>query len=492
MNQAVDYDPEFLRLIAEMDRRGVHMAEDLLDNEFTSQTAFINDPNRLKAAICTRRSGKSYGCGLYMVQEAINTPGCTVLYVALTRESAKRIMWKDILKTIDRKHKLNIRFQETELAAYFPNGSIIYLVGTDTDENQKSKLLGQKYRLCVVDEAASFGTDLKELVYGVLKPATADYRGTVCLIGTPGNITRGLFYDVTRGNEPGWTLHKWTAFENPYIKDQWAEEIQDIKTNRPLFMDTTFYKQHYLGEWVIDDTKLVYKFRSERNKFQSIPTYVQGDWTYVLGIDLGYDDDSAFVVCSYHDHDPNLYVIETFKQAGMDLTDVSNKVKWFNNKYDISVNIVDGANKQAIAEMTNRHDVALRTADKTGKSDFIELMNAEMTQGRILVAPACKELVQEWGELIWDDSKPRREEHSACPNHLADACLYAWRFCYPYLNTEIKLRPKTGTKEWYDNVALVQQQEAQNLEYSLEEQLREIQEQSGVVREGLQQTEDWS
>jgi hypothetical protein len=43
------------------------------------------------------------------------------LYIGLTRESAKRIMWKDVLKAINRRHKLGIRFNESELSARLRN-----------------------------------------------------------------------------------------------------------------------------------------------------------------------------------------------------------------------------------------------------------------------------------------------------------------------------------------------------------------------------------
>jgi hypothetical protein len=400
-------------------------------------------------------------------------------------------MWRDVLKAIARKYKLGIRFQETELAAYFPNGSVIYLVGMDTDESQKAKLLGQKYQIAMVDEAASFGTDLNELVYGVLKPAVADANGTVCLIGTPGNLTRGLFYDITNGKEPGWSLHRWTTKDNPYMKKQWAKELKQIKDTRPLFMETPLFKQHYLGEWVIESDKLVYRFRSDRNQFQALPSYLHGNWSYVLGIDLGYNDDSAFVLGAYHEHDPNLYVIECYKQTQMDITDVANKIKWFGSRYNIDVNVVDGANKQALAEMENRHSVSLRVSDRAGKQDFIEIMNAELTMGKIKLGPGLEPLYEEWANLIWDDRKGQRMENAACDNHLSDACLYMWRYCYSYLNTEIKLRAAPGTKEWYKGMQKSPEEIASELEQAALDMHQRMEEEMGYVREGLPDSGDW-
>ena len=248
--------------------------------EHAWQTRFLDDPSRMKALLCTRRAGKSYAAGLMLLEAAYKNPGVSCLYVALTRASAKRIMWKDVLKAIDREQGLQCRFNETELSATLPNGSIIYLLGMDADEQEKEKALGQKFMAVAVDEAASYNVNLHEIVYGILKPATADYRGTIALIGTPGNMKRGVFYDLTRGQDPsapgqwekdGWSCYRWTAFENPKVAEQWKAEIEDLRLANPAIEQTPIFQQHYLGKWVTDDTKLVYRFESGRNTFDELP-----------------------------------------------------------------------------------------------------------------------------------------------------------------------------------------------------------------------------
>ena len=82
--------------------------------------------------------------------EFLPRTGLSCLYIGLSRESAKRIMWKDVLKAINRQHKLAIRFNESELSARFPNGPVIYLVGPDSNEDERQKLLGQKFVLVVI------------------------------------------------------------------------------------------------------------------------------------------------------------------------------------------------------------------------------------------------------------------------------------------------------------------------------------------------------
>lgn len=415
-----------------------------LDPKFPHQAKFVADRSKLKVLHCTRRAAKSYSMGLELVRDADETPGCNCLYLGLTKDAARRIMWKDVLKDINRRHGLNAEFNETRLTMTLPNESVIYLSAADADEEEMDKLLGLKYKKVAIDEGQSWHVDMRRLIYGVLFPATADYRGTITLAGTAGNITQGLFYELTRQDipttEPGWAHYSWTAYDNPYISEQWAAEIEEIKRTRPLFLQTALYKQWYLNQWVIDTNKLVYWYKQGRNDYQNLPHFSRGDWQHVLGVDLGYSPDpSAFAVAAFHEHDKTLFGREAYKKTEMDITDVANKIKEYQNRFPIFKVIIDGSNKQAVQEMQRRHDVALTAADKRGKTDFISLMNAEFVQEQIKVQPvACEPLVTEWGKLVWKTEGDKiilpREEHPGLPNHCSDAFLYAWRYCYQFLS----------------------------------------------------------
>lgn len=441
-------------LLKEILNRETPTVFDFEKGSFDKQINFINDPAKLKAAFCTRRASKSFTGGLYLVKKAIERPGVSCLFIALTRASAKAILWKDVLKVINKTYDLGIKFNESALTATLSNGSIIYLVGADSTEEEKQKLLGQKYALVIIDEAASYTIDLRELVYSILKPAVADYRGEICLMGTPGNFTKGLFFDVTNKKEPGWSLHEWTTMDNPYMKEAWEQEIKELIANNPNIVETPWFKQMYLGQWVIDTDKLVYKYEVNRNSFLTLPVLKNGNYRYVLGVDLGYDDASAFSLGCYSDYDPTLYIVKCFKASKMDITDVANKIKEFQSEYEIGYTVVDGANKQAVEEIKKRHQIPLRAADKTGKEDFIEIMNSELIQGKIKVhLHNGFDLVDEWLGLVWKTKggavEIPKKEHPGCPNHVADSALYLWRYAYQYLWTKLEEPPKINTESWY-------------------------------------------
>lgn len=428
-------------ILAELQNRGEFQIQ-LLDANFPKQSNFIEDPAKLKALFCTRRAAKSYTGGLGLVDAATKDEAVNCLYLGLTRLSAKGIIWKDVLKDIDKRHGLGMGFNGTELTATLKNGSVIHVTGVDADEDEMEKLLGKKYKRIVIDEAASYTINLRKLIYGVLKPTTIDQGGDVWLMGTSGDLTQGLFFDITNGLEPGWKLFEWSARDNPYIAKQWEEELKDIAENRPLFMQTPLFKQWYLNQWVIDTEKLVYRYDQTKNTYAHLPAS-KLKWQYVLGVDLGYSPDpSAFVLCAFNDHDPTLYVVDTFKKTEMDVTDVANQIKRYQGDYDIFKVVIDGSNKQAVEEMQRRHGIALTAADKVGKVDFIQIMNAEFIQEKIKLSNNANALAEEYTKLIWvvdgDKIAFPRKENPNCHNHLTDAALYAWRYCYQFLSSPAK------------------------------------------------------
>lgn len=426
---------------------------------FDKQEAVINDPHRLKAVFTTRRGSKSYTDGIYMLKEAMELDGCNVLYLGLTRLSAKGIIWKDVLKHIDNRANLNVRFNETELTATTRNGSVIYVAGVDVDENERKKLFGRKYKLVVIDEAALFGIDLRDLVYVVLRPALADMRGTIVLSGMASDITRGLFYDITTRAEPGWSLHQWTAHDNPHVAEQWAEELDFIAKQQPHLLGTARFRQAYLNEWVVDEDKLVYRFKEGRNTFTELPKHLNpGGWVYVLGVDTGWEDDNAFVLGAFHENDPAFYILEVFAKPKMTFDEVTAKINEFlssETRRPAKV-IIDGANKQGVESMRQRSAIPFEYADKADKATFIEIMNGDFVQGFIKIHASCTDYISELTSLIWKNDGgvivlPKKEE-PRLPNHRCDAALYAWRNGYHYHSAPVEKKTVFGSREWYQNI----------------------------------------
>ncbi len=312
-----------------------------------------------------------------------------------------------------------------------PNGSIIAVTGIDVDEKEMNKLLGRKFRLVCIDEASMYTIDLRNLVYGVLGPAMVDPNdqdesGTICLMGTASDFPRGLFFDITQGLEKGWDLFKWTANDNPYVAKKWLEALEKIRLERPSYMETPQYKQWYLNQWVVDEEKLVYRFDTQKNLTKGIPLLSVDGWTYVLGVDTGWEDDSAFVLTGYHVNNPYLYVLKSFKKKKMTFDDVVLKIQEFMADKSCAPHkiIIDGANKQGVESMKQRSAIPFEYADKQDKATFIELCNSDLIQGKIKMLEMGDNhfLWEEMASLVWmtdgDKIKYPKKEHPTLSNHL--------------------------------------------------------------------------
>lgn len=451
---------EAIAVMTELGKREAARTLTMVDENFLAQAKFVKSTARKIAAICTRRAGKTEGVARRLIQRCLKMDGVAVLYVGLTRDSCRRIFWEDALKPLIARMHIPSKGNETRLEMRFPNKSRIYCLGMDVDKEEMKKLLGGKYAEVIIDEAGSFRQDLTKLVYEILGPAVSDYLGTIALTGTPEDLTTGLFYEVTRQDDiprrGDWEVHEWTTYDNPYMIRQWTTEINTLLETNPRIQETPMFQRMYRGKWVIDSTRLVYKYERSRNWIPKLPP---GNYIYGLGVDLGFNDDTAFVLSAYNSQSKRLYFLRPYKRSEMILSDVAERINYYRREFEIYSIVIDGANKQAVEEMRVRFSLPLIAADKAGKAEFIEIMNSELIQGNIVLVGEESEMIEkEWQNLIWDDKNPRkREEHPNCPNHLSDAALYIWRKQYQYLYQEpaavVKNTDEENVDRWMDEQA---------------------------------------
>ena len=434
---------------------------------FPEQLAFIDDPSRRKAALCSRRAGKSFAVSRYLLQESLDNPGTMSVYIARTREAAKRILW-NMLKEADRQYRLGMKFNNSTLISTLPNGSEILFTGAN-DASDVDKLRGAAFSLAVLDEAAFFNIDLRELVREVLSPALLDVDGTLAMISTPNNQCAGLFYDITELEKYGYSTHRWTIKENPHMRSAMVAIARDIK-NGVLNPTEAAYKREYEGLWMKDDRSIVYKF-TDKNYYDQLPENVF--WEYVLGIDLGYHDDTAFVVGAFSEDVEELYVVAEFKKKNMLTSDVEDMIRDFQKDYNFTRIVMDtggGSSKMLMETFKQRTGLPIHAAKKTGdKLGLIKMLNADLARGLIRIREET-ELVKEWSKLQYNlagTAEDRRFD-----NHLSDAMLYMWGESRHFLYEEKAKGPKVGTVEYY-----------KKLEDDLEDRLLEEQSEEGSYDE---------
>ncbi len=427
---------------------------------FAEQRAFVDDPAKRKAALCTRRAGKTTCDAFMLIEAALDYDDSLSVYVALTRENIKKLMWPE-LKRMNARWDFGMDFNETSLTATFPNKSEIWLCGAQNADDVE-KLRGPKYPLVVLDESASFGPHIESLVVEIINPALRDLNGTLALTGTPGRVPTGFFYEVTTGKRKNWSVHSWSLEQNTYLPPE-ARDLALIREEDGLSESDPRYRREYLGEWVSDATVLVYRFNAELN-YGTPPQDLDTEWYYNLAVDLGYDDDTAFVVGAFSPRLMDFYIVYADKRPGMIVHDIAQEVRRLDDIYKFSRKVGDsgGLGKMILQEMNVRYGLSILPAEKKDKFDFIEHFNSDMLMGRIKVPEGCA-IVQEWVTLPWDED--RRHEDPGFPNHLADAALYAWRDSKHFAGKLAAPATPVGSPEWY-------RQREREEEIKLAEQLR--------------------
>ena len=428
---------------AQKEQRRSH-ALNLSKTLFDQQVEFIEDESKRKAAICSRRSGKSYAAGRYLIKEALEDEGTTCVYIARTREAAKRILWSS-LKEADQRFRLGIKFNNADLIAVFPNKSKIMFTGAN-DASDVDKLRGAAFSLAVLDEAAFFNINLRELVNEVLTPALLDRDGSLVMISTPNSACHGFFYDITEKGTYNFSVHRWTVKDNPYMQHA-VRAIQKDIDNGILDPSDPSYKREYLGIWVRDDQEIVYNY-TQNNLFENRP--VSDEWEYILGVDLGYHDATAFVVVAWSPDYPSLYVIDEFKQSRMLTSEVEDKIHRFMKDYNFTSIVMDsggGASKMLLETFKQRSGIPLKAAHKSGdKVGMIKIMNSDLKACSVKIKRGM-ELLTEWDKLQYN--KSGTAEDKRFDNHLSDACFYAWQESRHYLYEEKEMPVIPGSKEYY-------------------------------------------
>lgn len=410
----------------------------LRDTLFDKQKEFNRDKARFKAALNTRRSGKSYLAAVRLLEAAQNHPGSVNPYIALTRDSAKRILWPTLTQII-RECQVPIKGEpkESSLTIELENNSQVFLVGAD-QSNFINRLRGIKCARAAIDEAQGFHEHIETLVDDVLTPALADYNGDLDIYGTPGIRPSGFFFDITTGRKEGFSVHRWGVLDNPYLPDA-HRFIAEMKQRRGWTEDNPTYRREWLGQWVLDLDALLFRFKD--SNIQAKPQDLKLDC--IMGIDFGFRDKTAWVVIHGSTEHPNAYVTFTEAQSELIPSQIALRTAQLIERFKpISIVTDEGGLGKSIAEeMRRRYGLPVKPANKSKKILKISLINGDFIDQRLFVDPDCIELIEQLKNTPKSDDGI---EDPQVPFDLCDALIYAHFEAKNYA-----FAPKNGRPDLY-------------------------------------------
>ncbi len=454
MSRALALARKKQKLLAEAEEQAAIYPEFTLEEFlFDKQIEFVRDQARFSVACCSVRAGKTVACAADLIHTAITMPGTLSLYITLARTSAKAIAWPDILR-INREYGLGGVPNQSELTMHFPEfDSWIRLYGGN-EEAEIEKIRGlSNVALIYIDEAQAFRQHIRDLVENIVTKRLYDTNGRCRMIGTPGPIEAGYFYDCTQS--PGWSQHRWTMFDNPWLLKKSGKTPQELTdadcARRGVTLDDPAIQRENYGRWKQDPNALLLNYDREKNHYDELP---RGVYTYLLGIDLGQRDYNFLSVLAFSDTSATTYLVEE-KATANQLTDhLGRDIRELQTRYSFSKMVVDtGGLGLAIAEdLKARYALPLDAADKREKMASYAVLNNALRNGTFK-AKHTSLFAQDCNLLERDDEKSTPERlvvkgHSDA----VDACLYPFKFSPAYTYVPPPIQPKPGTPEYDQKV----------------------------------------
>ena len=228
--------------------------------------------------------------------------------------------------------------------------------------------------------------------------------------------------------------------DNPYLDQESYREALSV-------LPETTRRQLELGEWIRDSQGLIYPLRA-KNLLDAPPDTSVGDWRYVLGVDLGASEakpTTSFVVVGWDQHHPRVtYAMESSLEGQeLDVTAKAERIRQYLDRGGFSCVVMDeGAlGKDYGKEFRRRHRLPVQPAQKAGKHAYRKLLRGALERGELVVVePGNEGLIKECHSLAWNEAGTDNEKGKA--NHLTDALLYAWRWCYNFAQTEKPPEPQ--------------------------------------------------
>lgn len=379
-------------------------------------------------------------------------------YVNQEREYAQDLAWPILVNLLDQ-YGWNATLDNRGMVVRFKDtGATLKLYGADQKRWQR-RMRGKQFDGVAIDEAQDFVfSDLEHLCMRVLYPALADRHGRLWMAGTPGEV-ENYFYEVQDGfdaeevedgrtqpvvskRHPMWVVVRGDYLENPHTRPELQGQINRLNRANPQIEQEPWFQREYLSIWKPDTRNRVVKISPHLNYMH--------EWTrqpedrFVLGIDFGFPDYSAYVLLTWNpERYPFFVYIDGWAQKSMEIHEHVTAIREYMLNYP-GIRIVgdpswfggkDSPSTEAlVTELNQIHGLPVEPADKKDKRFHVERMNSEASCGWLKIFnsadPSCPEdspMAKQWNNLV-----RHKDGSEGTPRHLHDAGLYARRAAAPW------------------------------------------------------------
>ncbi len=354
---------------------------------FPEQARLVKDPSRNAVAVCGRRSGKTIAAVLRALIVALAMPDVGCLFIAATRESAKQLAWK-ALRRFNESLGLGGTVNWTDLSLTLPNGSTVHLRGVDTEKAADLVRGISRLAFAAVDEVQRGRPDvLTTLIKDVIRPALADVRGTLWLLGTPN--PKGKLGVLWERWEAGiFSQHTWTIYENTKgfpTREALDATIQEDLDAENETKESAWFQREYLARWVVDLASRAYKFDDAINIYADLPIDLNQS---LLCVDIGYGDADAIGDLAWNEDAGVMHLRREDIQRGQTVIDLGQKLSRLADDTTPMMIVVDaggGGLKDLATLQQMLPRLPLQAAVKPDVHMQVKAMNNVLVHGRFKV-----------------------------------------------------------------------------------------------------------
>ncbi len=344
-----------------------------------SQTAMIDglSEKRFWVHISARRTGKSSAAAVLALAKLLE-PNQQVLVVA-PNFNLSSIIWDYTAQLIESFGIETKKYNQKDHVVQLINDSTLRLLSAEN----RSSLVGRAANLLIVDEAALISND--EYFTRDLRPALSTFPDSRALfISTPRGKENYLYDYYNRGQDndyPEWGSGLFPWHSNPRLR---KEDIDEAKRALP----ESIFRQEYYCEWAsfegqiykIDDEKHFIDLTGEEATYKIEPG--NDRFTFIAGLDMGFRDDTAFVVIATDDI--NFYIVDEYVASEQPTSVHAEQIKMLIDYWGVENIYIDSAAQQTKADLAYEYDIYCENAVKS-VTDGIAYLQSLVVQDKIIM-----------------------------------------------------------------------------------------------------------
>ena len=375
-----------------------------------------------------RRFGKSTTMSEIAFAELL-CPYASVLLITPTFKNAQNIF--SMVEKLVLETNLPIKKKDVKSLTFTLENNATFTVVTQ--KNYESAL-GSRFSLVIVDETGSID-NIYEIWETYISPAQTDYGlrddgylwSKTYFIGTARHYETDFYklYEKAKNKEFGYCLVEANIYDNELIDRRLIETLKEKS-------DKKTWEQEYLCLWQQngDGETVYYAFDNEKHikPHQEILDKINRENTYIVGLDWGYTDNTAFVIGVVMPFSGEIYILDEYAMSSLHLGQhVSNfrqkELLYTNN---VSMRFGDPSGGQVIAELGYQHNYFVQLAP-VSLEEAIREINTMFAKNKLFISDNCPNLIRQVKTMQWKDRNSKQIKRTKTEKHY-DLALGAFRY----------------------------------------------------------------